>query len=65
MCIRDRDITNVNLDSTAIDNTPLLIINWRKKPKLSPSQKESETEKIAAYIKLRLDLKELKIVETN
>lgn len=60
-----KDITNVNLDSTATDNTPLLIINWRKEAKLSTRQKESESEKIMAYIKLRLDLKELKIIETK
>jgi len=42
-----------------------LMINWRIDPKLSTREKESETEKIMAYIKLRLDLKELKIVETK
>ena len=60
-----KDISNVNLEDTAINNTPVLMINWREKSGLTPSQKEKETEKIIAYIRLRLNLKELKLMEVK
>lgn len=60
-----KDIANVDLDNTTIDNTPVLMINWRNDTKLSTRQKESELEKITAYIKLRLGIKKLKIMEAK
>ncbi len=60
-----KDIANVNLEDTTINNTPVLMINWRKKSRLTPRQKEAEAEKIMAYIRLRLNLKELKIMEVK
>lgn len=60
-----KDIANVNLEDTSMNNTPVLMINWKEKSGLTARQKEIEAEKIMAYIRLRLDLKELKLMEVK
>ncbi len=60
-----KDIANVNLEDTTMNNTPVLMINWRERSGLTPRQKEAEAEKIMAYIRLRLNLKELKLMEVK
>jgi len=60
-----KDITNINTQDTVIDNTPVLLIKWRENSKLTTRKKETEAEKIMAYIKLRLGLLELKLMETK
>ncbi len=60
-----KDIANVNLQDTTIDNTPVLMINWRENSGLTTRKKEAKAEKIMAYIKLRLEIEKLKLMEAK
>ncbi len=60
-----KDIANVNLQDTTIDNTPVLLIKWREDSGLTTRRKEAEAEKIMAYIKLRLEINQLKLMEAK
>ena len=60
-----KDIANLNLQNATIDDTPVLLIKWRDDTKLTTREKEAESEKIMAYIKLRLKLDKLKIMEAK
>jgi len=60
-----KDIANVNLQDATVDNIPVLMIRWRKNSRLTNRQKEAEAEKIVAYIKLRLAIKKLKLMEAK
>lgn len=60
-----KNIANINLQSTTIDNTPVLMIDWLDKSGLTARQKQAEAEKILAYIRLRLGLETLRLMEAK
>ncbi len=58
-----KDMAIVNLRDTTMDNTPVLLIKWREDANLSARQKTAEAEKFSAYMKVRLVVKTLKLME--
>ncbi len=60
-----KDIANINLEDTTINNLPVLMIHWRDKIGLTTRQKDAEAEKIRSYIRLRLGIEKLRLVETK
>jgi len=52
-------------DTTVPNNIPLLLVEWKRTSKLSNLEKENLREKLAAYVRIRMELKAVEVKELD